>query len=56
MVYKYSFIVVAIFACIYGAFWTFNHINAWLGIALFIVVSVFLIDKLFKLLKNNNNA
>lgn len=56
MVYKYSLILILILVFFYGTFWVFNHLNAWLGIFLFIFGVIFLIDRLFKLLNNSNNA
>lgn len=49
MIYKYSAIVILIIAFIYGSFWTFNHIDAWLGIVVFIVGGVYLINQLLNL-------
>jgi len=56
MIYKYSLIVLSIFAFIYGTFWTFNHINAWVGIAFFIGGLIFLINQISKQFNNKKDA
>lgn len=46
---------MAIIAFFVGAIWTFNHINAWLGIILGILGTLFLIDKLVKKIQKQIN-
>lgn len=56
MIYKYSLIIISILAFVYGSFWAFNHINAWIGIALFIGGLIFLINQITKQFKNKKDA
>ena len=48
MDYKFSFTFLLMFAYVAGSFWVYNHINAWIGIALILGLIIFLLDK-FKL-------
>mgnify|MGYP006989315916 CR=1 FL=1 len=56
MIYKYSLILFSILAYVYGTIWAFNHIDAWIGIALFIVGLIFLINQISKQFKNKKDA
>jgi hypothetical protein len=56
MIYKYSLILLSILTYVYGTIWTFNHIDAWIGIALFIVGLIFLINQISKQFKNKKDA
>lgn len=42
--------IVFIFICFLGV-WTFNHINAWAGLAVFFVTAYFSISKLLPLIE-----
>jgi lipopolysaccharide export LptBFGC system permease protein LptF len=53
MIYKYSFMVVMVLVYLYICVWTFNHINAWIGILGGIILFVVLADKIYKTIKNN---
>lgn len=55
MIYKIGLSIMAIIAFFVGAIWTFNHINAWIGIILGILGTLFLIDKLVKIVKKQIN-
>jgi len=49
--YRIDFLVVFIIIYVVGCFWLFNHINAWLGIILFITGIWILIRKVTNNLK-----
>lgn len=48
---KTIFHVLAILAVLFGAVWLFNHINAWLGIALVVGVIIYLLNIAKKTIK-----
>lgn len=56
MFLKYSFIIIAILAYIYGSIWLFNHINAWIGIATFIGGLIFLGNTIFNKINSKKDA
>ncbi len=37
MLDRISKIVITSFICVFTTFWTFNHINAWVGIGIFVL-------------------
>jgi hypothetical protein len=45
--------VVMVLVYLYICVWTFNHINAWIGILGGIILFVVLADKIYKTIKNN---
>lgn len=53
MILKYSFKLLLLFAYTYAAVWSFNHINAWVGIALFVGGTIFLINQFSKYFKKH---
>lgn len=52
MVNRVILTAIAMFLWVYASIWCFNHINAWIGIATFILGTYILIKKLEKS-KNN---
>jgi len=42
-IYRYVFKIMAYVLAYFASIWTFNHINAWLGIIIAIITTVLLI-------------
>jgi 4-hydroxybenzoate polyprenyltransferase len=40
--------VIALFAAVFAVTWTFNHINAWVGIATGVLVTYLFADQILK--------
>lgn len=51
MVYKISFQLIFYAIVILLCFWLFNNVNAWVGIASFTLLLIFLLNKLINFLK-----
>lgn len=53
--YKLSFKIIAFLIYAYGCAWAFNHVNAWIGIAMAIAMVIYLADKFYTYIKSQNN-
>lgn len=48
-------ILLGFMVAIYASQWSFNHINAWVGIAIMVAITLFAINLLIKFFKKQNN-
>lgn len=51
MVYKIGFSIVLLVTFIVGTIWVFNHINAWIGIAIGFIGVIYTADKIYSFIK-----
>ena len=51
---KYIYLIVFLLAGIFIGNQLFNHIHAWLGIAVMIVTIIYFFNRLIKFIKNEN--
>lgn len=47
MFLKYSFYALIVLVIFWGASWTFNYINPWLGIGIVVALVLFLGNKIY---------
>lgn len=52
---KYVNYLIIILMILFVSIWSFNHINAWIGIGIAFLTGYFLVSKLFNLSKENTN-
>lgn len=53
---KYSIIFITILVYLYGSIWLFNHVNAWLGIGIFLLGVISLGNKIFNNINSKKDA
>jgi len=54
MIYKIGSSLLAIMGFIVTSIWIYNHINPWVGILVGAFGTMFIIDKIIKTIKNQN--
>lgn len=54
MIYKTIFQLLLYAVLFYGGLWSFNHINPWIGILIIVLIISYLINKIYKFLKQKS--
>lgn len=55
MIYKWLIIIVLYVAVAYGAWWTYEHVNAWLGIIAALCLGAIGLDAIIRIIKHYLN-